>query len=197
MSALSAVLIGLLFGIPLAGAENETPAVRIEVQIGVGEYSTGLSGVTLRVDSANAVNLRIRVFEPSGSKAPTDVDDPSTLLEIRDEGDPGAGTRFADWRHVDTGVYEVEDVIDKPGNYLVLLLPDVEDRSLLPESSTDHLTLTVESATPAAFSGGTSTGLWVSLGLVILVLVLVVLGTRGRRRVPKEPVPHDTWWNSP
>ena len=198
MSAFGALLTGLLLASSLAGpATGAPPIVRLDVQIGSADFSEGLDGVTLRVDSGETVNLRVRVFDLSEPASALDVDDPSTLLELRESGDPGSGRRFADWEHPATGVYEISNVIDGPGEFLLLVLPDVTDRSLLSESSTDHLTLVVAPGSPEASRGPSSSGLVVSLVLAAALVVLVILATRGRRRIPKEPTPHDTWWNSP
>lgn len=196
MPALSAVLIGLLLGITLGAAEPDPVVVQLQVRIGAGEYTTAVSGVTLRIYQDDSVDLRAQVFEADGSLTPVDVDDPSMLLEIRAADQPGSGVRFADWRHVEVGVYEVDDVVEEPGRYNLLVLPDVDDRSRIPESGTDTVTLVVEFIGTSA-SGSTSRSLVVTVALVGLVGVLVVVATRGRRRVPKEPTPHDTWWNSP
>ena len=195
--ARNALLIGLLLGLSFAVSDDGPPDVRLDIQIGSDDYSVGLDGLTLRVDDDQPINLRLRVFDPTDETSAVDVEEPSTLLEVRVADDPGSGVRFDDWEHVGTGVYTVADALDDPGEYLLVVLPDVTERSRLPASSTDQVTLIVESVAPAVSETPTMTGLLVALILVLVVGVLVVLTTRGRRRVAKEPTPHDTWWNSP
>lgn len=97
--------------------------------------------------------------------------------------------------HLGLGIYQTSYPADEPGEFSIVALPGIPDRSGMPADSFDEVALIIDAQVSA--SPIDSSGVTVMLVLIALVGWLVVSTTRGRDRVPKEPVMHDTWWNGP
>ncbi|MGH8946924.1 MAG: hypothetical protein ACRDVL_12350 [Acidimicrobiia bacterium] len=201
MAFLIALLSGLLLAVPVAQEEPQDPLlVRLAISLPAGEpYFFDPAGFSVRVLVGDPMLFRLTVSNPTNSDEPVDVEDPSSLLEIRDGGEGTSRIRFADMERVGPGVYEVSHSFREPGTWVAVVQPDVDDRSNLPPKSTDELRISVESRPADGGSSPRSLAIPVSVVLVLLVAMLVVLATRHRTRSEpgKEAVAHDTWWNSP
>jgi hypothetical protein len=190
-------LFSILAAVPMAQTAQEgSPAVQLEVELPAqGTSFSDPTGLTIRIEQDESVLLRLRVFEASDSNSPVTVDDPTDLFEIRG---PDGKLRISDWNRTDAGIYETTHIFRGSGDFELVVLPDVEDRDALPLGSSDRTTVVVEpTSAPAADSGFATTSIIVLVLLVVGVATLVAVGTRGRRRSPKGPALHDTWWNGP
>lgn len=190
-------LISLLWASPILVAldQDPLPTVRLSVELRDQETLTNPSGLTLRTTVNDPVGLRIEVFEEGNPDSPVSVDDSTSLLEIH-QTDSDAAVRLADMKEVSPGIYETTYMFTSPGSYVIQVLPDLQDRSRLTSESTDQVRLEVQ-AEPSSDSGSPAAFVVGGIVLAALVGVLVFVGTRGRSRSAKPPVPHDTWWNSP
>lgn len=192
-------LIGPLFIGPMAAAVDEDPlVVQLELELLDQEAEfANPSGLTIRIEPGELAILRLRVFEEGDPGSPVNVEDPTDLLEVR-ASDGEAALRIGDWNRMGAGVYETTYRFDESGTFNIIVLPDIEDRSAIPSGSTDRVTAVVDSSLPVPPDRGPSSIAIIAVTVLVLaVAALVVAATRGRSKSPKEPVPHDTWWNSP
>ena len=190
-------LISLFLGSPISVTldQDPLPTVRLSVDLPDQETLVNPSGLTLRTTVSDPVGLRVEVFEEGNPDSPVSVDDPANLLMIH-QIDTDVAVQLGDMKEVSPGTYEATYMFTSPGNFIIRMLPDIQDRSRLTSESTDEVRFEVQ-AEPTSNSSP-SVGLLVGgIGLAALVGLLVFVGTRGRPRSPKPPVAHDTWWNSP
>lgn len=196
------LLIALVIAGPVAQAPADGPyLVELEISYETGEpyfFDPAISAVPVEVPLDIPVSFRLSVFDVTGE--PVDVEDTTELLEIRREGG-GSPVRFADMERVAPGVYETTHTFRQTGRWVAVVQPDVGDRSELPEGSSDEVTMRVEGAASTAGTSPSTYAIVASVALVLLVAWLVIYAGRRRRGRPrqrsKEPVTHDTWWNSP
>jgi hypothetical protein len=197
---LMAGLIGLAMASPIAAALDQDPLPTVQLSVELPDQETAIdnpSGLTFRTTANAPVGLRIELFEAGHPESPVSVNDTTALLEIRQTSDSGAAIRLGDMEEVSPGTYETTYVFISPGRYIVQVLPDVQDRSRLSPESTDQVGFVVQAVSSSASGGSLVPFIVGGVGLAALVGVLVFIGTRGRSRSSKPPVPHDTWWNSP
>lgn len=193
-------LIAVLLATPLASSVDHDSAyvVQLEVELPAQELEfVDPSGLTLRVDTGESVVLVLRVFGAENPDRAVDVEDTLSLLEIRDVSEGSGPVRFGDMERTAPGVYRTTYQFRVPGRWMLVVQPDIIDRFSLPAGSASHLVVIVEEPAPAVGGGSGAIGIIASVGLVVLVGVLVIGATRGKPRRPKDPVVHDTWWNSP
>lgn len=160
-------------------------------------YAPGSSAFPVQVPVDVPVTFRLSVSDAGGE--PTDVEDTSQLLEIRREGG-GSRVRFADMERISPGVYETTHTFRQAGRWVAVVQPDVEDRSDIPEGSGEEVLIRVLRSEPDAAAGPSSTALVAVVAVILLVASLMIYAARHRRHPterPPQPVPHDTWWNSP
>lgn len=162
-----------------------------------GRTMNAPSGITVRATAGEPVIFRVRVFEEGDRYSPMRVDDTSDLLEVRSAAGEGAVVRFAEMEQISDVVYETTYRFPESGDYVAEVLPGLEDRSRLPSDSADQVLFSVESAPTPASDGSSAPAIMATLALIVLVGLLVVRITRGRAHSTKEPITHDTWWNSP
>lgn len=188
----------LVIALPFAaGAADEAPpTVQLEVEAG-GETFTDPSGLTIRVAPGEPMKLRIHVFEEDQAGSPVTGADTSTLLGIREASGVGSEVRFDDMTEIGAGTYETSYTFAQAREYVIEVLPDVSNRSLLTPETTDQVTVIVDANVDAAPTGPPWPTVIATFALIAVVGVFVVQATRGRRRVPKQPVHHDSWWNAP
>lgn len=199
MRKLTAGLIALLVvALPVvAGAANEAPpTVQLEIDVG-GDTFSDTTGRTIRTIPGEPIVLRVHVFEEGEPGSPVAVEDTSALLGISEASGVGAEVRFADMAEVGDGIYETSYTFPQAREYVIEVLPDVSNRSLLTPETTDQVTVIVDPSVEAAPTGPLWPTLIATFALIAVVGVFVVQATRGKRRVPKEPVHHDSWWNAP
>lgn len=192
MSVLVAILLAnLLAPSTVAAAEESPPAVEFEVRAQEEGPVTDPSRETIRVSVDQPLDFRLRVFESGNRDAPVSDVDPSNLVRIESANGATSPTLSHAWFEVVPGTFQATYIFEQPGTFRVTILPGLESRESLPEGSTDWVEFEVDE----------SVDLWVGLmgvgALVLVVGLIVVAATRGKPRVPKEPIPHDTWWNSP
>jgi hypothetical protein len=196
---LVAALVGLFMASPMAAALDQDPLPTVQLSVELPNQETGIdnpSGLTLRTTTSDPVGLRIALFEAGDPESPVSVDDTAELLEIRQTSSSGPPVRLGDMTEVSPGIYETTYVFTSSGSYIVQVLPDIQDRSRLTPESTDQVTFELQGV-PSASGGSSLPLILAGVALAAVVGVLVVIGTRGRSRSNKPPVPHDTWWNSP
>lgn len=189
-------LIGVLLATPIA-VDKDHPLVQLEIELPDQEREiSDPSGLILRVDEGELAVFRLRSFERSDPDSPVDVSDQTDLLEIQN-ADGESVVRLGDWNRVRTGVYETTYNFGEVDRFSIVVLPDIEDRSELPQGSTDELAVVVE-ANPSVISEPNTIGIVAIVVTAVLVGVLLLIATRGRRGEPKQPpVPQDSWWNPP
>lgn len=193
-------LIGTLFTGPIGAAvDGDPPVVQLEIELLDQEVEfANPSGLTIRIEPNELTILRLRVFQEAEPGSPIDVEDPTDLLEIRTSVREAAALRISDWNRIGPGVYQTTHKFGESGSFTVSVLPDLEDRSELPPGSTEPVTVIADSSLPTPPDRGpNATAIIAFTVLALVVVALVVAATRGRSRSPKEPVTHDTWWNSP
>lgn len=182
-----------------ASVDGDPSVVQLEIELLDQEVEfANPSGLTIRVEPNELTILRLRVFEEAEPVLPMDVEDPTDLLEIRTSDGEAAALRISDWNRTGPGVYETTHRFGESGSFTVSVLPDIEDRSELPPGSTGLVTVVPDSSLPTQPDRGPgSTAIIAFTVLALVVAALVVAATRGRNKSPKEPLAHDTWWNSP
>lgn len=192
------LIVTLVMVLPVAAvaSDGQLPTVRLQVEVGDDSF-TEPSGLTIRTAPGEAVVLRVEVFAEGDPTSPIVVEDTSTLLEIQEASGVGPAVRFADMEELTAGTYQTSYVFPQAREYVIEVLPDVEDRSLLTSETIDEVRVVIDPAAEATSTGPLWPTIIATVALVVVVGVLVVRATRGRRRVPREPVHHDTWWNAP
>lgn len=198
MRTLNLGLVALLLG-PIATAVDQDPLPRVQLSVEFPAQDRRFdnpSGLTLRTTASQPVKLRIELSVDDRSDSSGQIGDLADLIEIRDlEG--GWATRFDDLERVAAGAYETTHRFPDAGEFVIVVLPDVEDRSRLTPERTDMVRLVVEPV-PSPTSVGRG-GLPLVLATVALVLVgaLVFKATKRRTRSERVPMTHDSWWNPP
>jgi len=191
--ALALIAVALLGGLEADSTEEIEHVVRVEIAIDDQVYPHP-DGLTIRGSRGQEVSLRLEVTG-TRSGLPVDFPEPTDLVEIRPASGGSLPFRFADLEHPSLGVYETSYPADALGEFLIVALPGVSDRASLPSGTFDQAALIVGVGEPG--SPVDSAGVVAVVFLLALVGWLVVSTTRGRDRVPKQPVMHDTWWNGP
>lgn len=203
MGAARLLIASILLVVPGARAPMAAPLlVQLEVSESLEESDFyDPSGFTVEVTAGHPVAFRVSVFDPVQPDQPVDVDDPSSHIEVRKAAGGGSRIRFADMERIRPGVYETAHTFEEAGLWVAVAQPDVDDRSALPSGSTDEVTFRVTAQLAAVGSWPPLFAMVASIVLVLLVGALVVLAGRSATKAPgeppKEPVTHDTWWNSP
>lgn len=189
---LTGILLGSLLTSPAVVAADES-SLSVEFEVRTPEEGPVVdpSGETIQVPANEPLDFRLNVFEPGNRDVPVSGVDPASLIQIESADGAALPTLSHRWNEVLPGVYQATYLFEETGTFVVTILPDLVSRADLPEGSTDWVELEV----------GERAGLWVGVVaaavLVLAVGLLIVVATRGRPRVAKEPVAHDTWWNSP
>ena len=188
----------LVMALPIAVGGSDEPLPTVQLQVEVGEdVFTEPSGLTIRTSPGEPVVLRVEVFAERDPSSPVAVEDTRTLLEIREASGVGPAVRLPDMEEIRIGTYETSYTFAQAREYTIEILPDVEDRTLLNPDTTDEVTVMVDPSAEAEPNGPLWPMIMAVIALVLVMGVFVVGATRGRRRSPQDPVPHDTWWNSP
>lgn len=197
-------LNGVLLATPVTASVHDSSqnVVRLEVELpSQGLSFVDPSGLTLRVAVGEAVVLVFRVFDASNRDQAVDVEETLSLLEISDVSLASPAVRLGDMERTARGVYRTTYDFRGPGRWMLVVQPDIVDRSSLPVGSTSQLILIVEEPASASVGEPLPISIVASVGLVLLLGVIVVgMARRKPRSVstpPKPPTTQDTWWNSP
>jgi len=174
--------------------------VRLDVELpSQGLSFVDPSGLTLRVAVGEAVVLVFRVVDASNPDQAVDVEKTLSLLEIRDVSLASPAVRLGDMERTARGIYRTTYDFRGPGRWMLVVQPDIVDRSSLPVGSTNQLILIVEE--PASASVGEPLPISIVASAGLLLLVVIVLGVTCRKpssdSPPKPATTQDTWWNSP
>ncbi|MEX2623007.1 MAG: hypothetical protein WD651_04720 [Acidimicrobiia bacterium] len=196
-------LNGVLLATPVIASVHDSSqnVVRLEVELpSQGLSFVDPSGLTLRVAVGEAVVLVFRVFDASNRDQAVDVEETLSLLEIRDVSLASPAVRLGDMERTARGVYRTTYDFRGPGRWMLVVQPDIVDRSSLPVGSTSQLILIVEEPASASVGEPVPISIVASAGLVLLLGVVVGMARRKPRSdstPPKPPITQDTWWNSP
>jgi hypothetical protein len=197
-------LVVVVLATPVAGSvdDDTPPVVKLEVELPAQGFGfVDPSGLTLRVETGEAVVLVFRIFDAENPDRTADVEETFSLLEIRDLSEGSPPVRLGDMERTAPGVYRSTYTFPDPGRWMLVVQPDISDRSSLPTESTSQLVVIVEESVPAVAGGPGPIGVIALVVLVMLVGTLVIGATRRKPRshldTAKEPVAQDTWWNSP
>lgn len=211
MLILTGILLGSLLAPPAVfAADGSPPAVELEVdRLYQGGEIVEPSGEKIYVSPNEPLQFRLNVFEPGNRDLSVSVEDPANLLTVERAVPDATPTRLDGWNEILPGTYQTTYVFEEPGTFLVTVLPAVQDRLDLPEGSTDWVGFEVvedvaqtgpgsEQTGPGSEADGLGGGAVIAAAALVLAVGLGVLAaTRGKPRTAKEPVAHDTWWNSP
>lgn len=197
------VLVLLAGQIGPGDADDTNLIVRLEVGLpfqGVEIADTSTS--SFQVENGETVNLTIRISDSRKQNSPVSVEDTSALVEIQGKNGDTTPVRFSDWGMGAPGVYTTTHVFGEAGDYIILVQPDIKDRTTLHPEATDQLQVTVVgNASTSPKAGSDIVAVIVSTLLIFLVVSMLLVtkrrrpGGRSERKPPgRAEADRETWW---
>lgn len=173
-------------------------AFGVSITIDFADSPSSASGSSLLVQGHQRGRITLEVWDARDDSPWREPVDGFALLEVRHPG--GSRERIDSLNQVAVGTYQLDFDFDEVGDWLLVVLPDLPDRSSLPPGSADTIEVTIEAISP-----GEGEDSAVALTVVLILTLTVAILVRAATKKPKPSVgrtglrvvPHDSWWNSP